>query len=75
MFDMFKGGKPDALTLMAVTQEERNQTIKEMIREIKQDLLTFPEDESLNIAPYVRRYKLGVLTSIEFEMVRKAIED
>ena len=75
MFEMFKGGNPDPLTLMAVTQEERNQVIKEMIKEIKIDLLTIPEDEPLNIAPYVRRHKLGTLSSKEFEMVRKEIED
>lgn len=34
MFEMFRGGKPDPITLMAVEQEERKSDIERVIRYI-----------------------------------------
>ena len=35
MFDMFRGGKPDPITLMAVTYEERQVALKKLATKIK----------------------------------------
>lgn len=35
MFEMFRGGKPDPMTLMAVEQEERRSDLNRVIRFIK----------------------------------------
>ena len=35
MFEMFRGGKPDAVTMMAVTHEERRNDLSRVVRYIK----------------------------------------
>ena len=35
MFEMFRGGKPDPITLMAIEQEERRSDLNRVVRFIK----------------------------------------
>ena len=58
MFDMFKGGDPDAITLMAVDYEEREAMIEAAIADARRTIARLNEDDTYDISHILRAHGL-----------------
>jgi hypothetical protein len=79
MFDMFKGGKSDPLTLWVVDQErqkeERKKKIEELIKTVRKVYRTLKDDEELNLWEYAERAGLTPLSEEEINYIIKRVEN
>ena len=75
MFDMFNGGNPDPMTLMAVDYEEREELLYELVDRVRNELSDHSNYELFDIAPLVEELGLGGLSKEEYRWVESQIED
>ena len=79
MFEMFKGGKPDPMTLWVVNQEEqkakRKKEIDKLIKTVRAAYETLDEDEELNLWEYAYNAGLAPLSQEEIDYIIKKVED
>jgi hypothetical protein len=74
MFDMFKGGKPNAQDLWVVNKVEREKKLNDLVYKIKRELSERKSEEPLNITSLVVACGLERLSQQEFEWVESQIE-
>ena len=58
MFDMFKGGDPDVITLMVVDYTEREAMLEAAIADARRIMATLDEDDTYDISHILRAHGL-----------------
>lgn len=66
MFDMFRGGKPDSMTLMAVDYEQRQNDLRRVVNYIKKNYSVGDSIDPDEVAAILR---IDPLTDAEVEEV------
>lgn len=78
MFDMFRGGKPDPMTLWAVNQEEqkekRKKEIEKLLKTVRAAYEQLKNDEELNLWEYAEAAHLTPLSQEEIDYIIKKVE-
>ena len=79
MFGMFKGGKPDPMTLWVVDQEEqkakRKRDLDKLVRSVRSAYAELDEDEQLNLWEYANKARLAPLSQEEIDYIIRQVED
>ena len=66
MFDMFRGGKPDPMTLMAVEHEQRQTDLRRVVNYIKKN---YSVGDSINPDEVAAILRIDPLTDSEIEEI------
>jgi hypothetical protein len=73
MFDMFNGGNPDPMTLMAVDYEERQELLYELVDRIRNELEFYSGYEPFDIDPIVEELGLDGLSPEEYKWIESRV--